>query len=47
MAQLTDFNKIGQALKTGILQTKARFERKIEEEIMVRRYLFVANIEIH
>lgn len=36
MSKLTDLNKIGQALKSGILQTKARLERKIEEDIMVR-----------
>jgi hypothetical protein len=35
MARLTDINKIGNALKAGILNTKFNLEKKLEETDMV------------
>ncbi len=37
MSRLTDVNKIGNALKSGVLQLKYNLEKKIEEDYLVRK----------
>ena len=41
MAKLTDANKIGHALKTGILGLKVSLEKWVEDSAEVRRVMLI------